>query len=127
MSLGTEKTLGVQKMTEKGRRSCSMHDSVLFINFLFRPRLSPDIFHRLGIWINQSPAQIILGSDLSRNQFCICCYFQCTIFESKSIHLFIPHVSICWSGYKHIDLVRQKTFLLEIYHRVCNFFILNFL
>ena len=28
MSLGTEKTLGVQKMTENGRRSCSMHDSV---------------------------------------------------------------------------------------------------
>ena len=29
MSLGTEKTLGVQKMTENGRRSCSMHDSVV--------------------------------------------------------------------------------------------------
>ena len=28
MSLGTEKTLGVQKMMENGRRSCSMHDSV---------------------------------------------------------------------------------------------------
>ena len=28
MRWGTEKTLGVQKMTENGRRSCSMHDSV---------------------------------------------------------------------------------------------------
>ena len=44
MSLGTEKTLGAQKMTENGRRSCSMHDSVvMFTLFLVRRVLTIEV------------------------------------------------------------------------------------